>query len=245
MELKVLGSNSSGNCYLLVSKTETLIIEAGIHFTAVKKALDFDLSKVVGCLSTHSHGDHSMFINNFIKSGIHCYSTYENFYKRNLLQSSFSHVIEHLQYFNVGEFRIRALTVQHDVPCLSFLIEHEEMGLCYFATDTCDIPYEFTKLNNLIIEANYSDSIAYDKIMSGRLDAYRQERVENSHLSLAKCKEFIEDMDSSQINNIVLIHLSNGSSNAVEFKNEIKSISHANVHIADKGLNINFDKTPF
>jgi phosphoribosyl 1,2-cyclic phosphodiesterase len=245
MELSVLGSNSAGNCYLLKSKSEILIIEAGIHFTAVKKALDFDLSKVAGCIVTHNHGDHSMFINNFINSGIHCYTTYDTFFRRNKLQSSFAHVVEDKETFNVGGFKIKALKVKHDVPCFSYLIEHEEMGLCYFATDTCEIPYSFDTINNLIIEANYSDSIAYDKIMSGRLDAYRQERVENSHLSLAKCKEFIEDMDSSKINNIVLIHLSNGSSNEKDFKKEIQSISHANVHIADKGLIINFDKIPF
>ena len=41
MVLKVLGSGSSGNCYILESDTEALIIEAGVPFLDVKKALDF------------------------------------------------------------------------------------------------------------------------------------------------------------------------------------------------------------
>jgi phosphoribosyl 1,2-cyclic phosphodiesterase len=56
MELKVLGSSSVGNCYLLVGQESTLIIEAGVRFHLVKKALNFDLTKVVGVLVSHSHG---------------------------------------------------------------------------------------------------------------------------------------------------------------------------------------------
>ncbi|MEB3374489.1 hypothetical protein SFC43_18645 [Bacteroides sp. CR5/BHMF/2] len=48
MKLIVLGSSSSGNCYILDNGTESLIIEAGIRFQEVKKALDFNLRKVVG-----------------------------------------------------------------------------------------------------------------------------------------------------------------------------------------------------
>lgn len=32
MKLKVLGSGSSGNCYILESETEALIIEVGLPF---------------------------------------------------------------------------------------------------------------------------------------------------------------------------------------------------------------------
>ena len=43
MKLKVLGSGSSGNCYLLESDTECLILEAGLPFMEVKKALNLSL----------------------------------------------------------------------------------------------------------------------------------------------------------------------------------------------------------
>jgi len=57
--LKVVGTGSSGNCYLLTVNDQTLVIEAGINFTKVKKALSFDLSGVVGVLVSHEHGDHA------------------------------------------------------------------------------------------------------------------------------------------------------------------------------------------
>ena len=40
MKLKILGSSSEGNCYILENDKEALILEAGVSFGKVKKALD-------------------------------------------------------------------------------------------------------------------------------------------------------------------------------------------------------------
>lgn len=55
MKLEVLASGSKGNCYILSSNSEKLIIEAGISYKKILTGLDFDLSEVVGCLITHEH----------------------------------------------------------------------------------------------------------------------------------------------------------------------------------------------
>ena len=54
--LKVLGSGSSGNGYLLTNGKETLILETGVKFIECKKALNFDLSSIVGAIVSHEHG---------------------------------------------------------------------------------------------------------------------------------------------------------------------------------------------
>lgn len=69
MELIVLGSNSQGNCYLLVGRDEVLIIEAGIKFAEVKKALNYDISKIVGCLISHEHNDHAGYYMEYLRFG--------------------------------------------------------------------------------------------------------------------------------------------------------------------------------
>ena len=71
MELRVLGSSSSGNCYILDNGNEALIIEAGIRFIDVKKALDFNIRKVVGCLITHQHNDHAKYAKAMVDCGFH------------------------------------------------------------------------------------------------------------------------------------------------------------------------------
>lgn len=55
MKLKCLASGSSGNCYLLSSDTENLILDCGISIMEIKKALDFDLGGIVGVVVTHAH----------------------------------------------------------------------------------------------------------------------------------------------------------------------------------------------
>ena len=59
MRLKVLSSGSQGNCYLLESNGETLILDCGIPIKEIKKGLDFDISKVVGVCVSHGHLDHA------------------------------------------------------------------------------------------------------------------------------------------------------------------------------------------
>ena len=55
MRLICLGSSSAGNCYLLETDTETLVLDCGIGFKDIKIGLDFDFGRVSGVLVTHSH----------------------------------------------------------------------------------------------------------------------------------------------------------------------------------------------
>ena len=71
MTLQVLGSSSSGNCYLLETDRECLIIEAGIPLIKVKQALDFNIRKVVGCIISHVHNDHAKYAKAMVDCGFH------------------------------------------------------------------------------------------------------------------------------------------------------------------------------
>jgi hypothetical protein len=66
-----------------------------------------------------------------------------------------------------------------------------------------------------------------------------------SHCSFDTCRETLLANDLSKVNNIVLIHLSDGNANASEFKQGIIDATGKTVHIAEKGMTINFNKSPF
>jgi metal-dependent hydrolase (beta-lactamase superfamily II) len=55
MVLKVLGSSSKGNSYLLDGEYESLVLEAGINFSKVQEAVGFNTSKIRGVCITHEH----------------------------------------------------------------------------------------------------------------------------------------------------------------------------------------------
>lgn len=77
MKLKVFGSNSAGNSYILYNETECLMLEAGVRFSEIKKFLDFDISTIVGCFATHAHGDHIKYVKDVVKAGIDVYTLKE------------------------------------------------------------------------------------------------------------------------------------------------------------------------
>lgn len=55
LTLKCLSSGSKGNCYLLSSETETLILDCGLPIREIKRGLNYDLRRIVGVVVTHSH----------------------------------------------------------------------------------------------------------------------------------------------------------------------------------------------
>lgn len=245
MKLTILGSSSAGNCYMLHNETEALIIEAGIKFAEVKIALNFQTSKIVGLLCTHEHGDHAQHLKDYIKAGVPVCASLGTLNAKGIdTNTTKPTAAEKTAKF--GGFRVMPFAVLHDcAEPFGFLINHAETGNVLFATDTSDILYDFAGLNNLLIEANYSDEIVYKNIYSGRLNAKHQGRVVKSHMSIATCESFLKSNDLKAVNNIVLIHLSDGNSNAVQFREHIAKATGKTVHIADKNMTIEFNKIPF
>jgi len=244
MVLTVIGSGSSGNCYLLQSEDEVLIIECGVSFKEIKKGLNLPLSSVVGCLVSHEHQDHSKSMKELIKNGIDVFSSNGTFQAMGInADNDFVLLSHHRQ--KVGSFGILPFNIQHDcVEPLGFLIHHPEMGLCLFATDTYYLKYTFPGLNQIIIEANYCEDIVAEKKKKGT-HQFADDRVIKSHMSIQNCGKMLEANDLTSVNNIVLIHLSDRNSHEIRFKQEVEQLTGKNVHIALKGLEIDFNLKPF
>lgn len=69
MRLKLINSGSSGNGYALILDDEILLIECGVSEKEMLKAIDYQTSKVAGCLLSHSHGDHANHIKGYMRYG--------------------------------------------------------------------------------------------------------------------------------------------------------------------------------
>lgn len=250
MELTVLGSSSSGNSYVLQNDTEALVIECGVSLKEVKKAVDFNVSKLVGALITHEHLDHSKYVREFLNSRIPVFMSYGTGTKLGYVGSTEPHLlpvsIDSASKFKLGKFTILPFDVKHDAAePLGFLINHPETGNVLFVTDSYYIPYKFENLHNILIECNYRTDILERNIAAGKIHPKTRDRLLESHMSFETCQEALQANDLSKVNNIVLIHLSDGNSNAEEFKRDIHRATGKTVHVADKGLRIPFNKCPF
>lgn len=250
MRLKVISSNSSGNCYLLEAKEATLIIECGVPFAEIKYALNYGLSSVVGCLVSHEHLDHCKAVNDVLNAGIDLWAsskTHEAMGTGKHYNSySFNPEDGNFHFYKLGLFTVIPFGVKHDAKDpQGFYINHPESGNILFATDTYFLPKRFAELNNIIIEANYCEEILKRRAASGSGNAYVMDRVIASHMSLQQCVQTLEDNNIQAVNNIVLIHLSAGNSDARRFEETVHRATLKNVHVADRGMDIEFNKHPF
>jgi len=55
MVFKVISTGSIGNSYLLETENEALLVECGVPIAKVKKAINYNISKIKGALITHQH----------------------------------------------------------------------------------------------------------------------------------------------------------------------------------------------
>lgn len=237
MILKVLGSSSSGNCYILETANEALIVEAGVRFLDVKKALDFNLRKVVGCLVTHQHNDHAKYIKTMVDNGFHTLALPEVWAAKNAWNSR-SVAIEKGKGYIFGGFKVLPFPAFHDVPCVGYMIEHQECGKIMFLTDSYMCESRFRGLSHILIECNYSDKKLQEAILAGRTLKSQVERLRISHLELSECKDILSSTDLSQVSNIVLLHLSDNNSDEQFFVDEVERLTGKAVYAARKGLTL-------
>lgn len=229
LNLKILASGSSGNCYLLLAENETLILDCGIPIMEIKKGLDFDLSKVVGCVVTHAHKDHSKSVPDFIDMGI---NTWQPYLEEQKIQR---------RYF--GGFAVRSFDVPHDdEPCCGFLIECPNGERLLYATDFEYIKYSFKKMQirHLLIEANYQNKYV-------EKSANNREHVLRGHAELQTTIGVVKD-NADSLRNVILCHLSQGNANPEEMITEVQKVVRNGVCVdwAKKGLEVSLtEECPF
>ncbi len=220
MRLKCLGSGSCGNCYLLENGTECLVIEAGIPFREVKKALDFNIRKIKAVVISHEHGDHRKYWYEYVKAGIPVFEPYKNDGK--------------WLGFIGSQFSVMAFDLVHDVPCYGFYIRHPEIGSLVYASDTEYIKWRFKDVKHILVEANYCKDFL-DEVEEGNV---KRNHVLTGHMEIQTTVDFLKANNSSSLQNVVLLHLSMYNADAEMFRCEASKVVDCPVWIAQKGFEL-------
>lgn len=245
MVLKIIGSSSAGNAYALISEEETLLIECGVRFQLVKQALGFKISNVVGQLITHSHLDHCRATQAVVNAGIDVYASFGTIREIGIRSHRMKAIMAGTM-IKMGAFKVKAFDVEHDTAePFGFLIHHKECGSTLFMTDSYFSAYNFRGLSNIIVEANFDETVLDGRTFSGDNPRFLRDRIKESHMSIQTCKKFLIASDLSQVQKIILIHLSNSNSDEANFKSEIEKATGKRVYVADAGMDIELNKSPF
>ena len=240
MVLKVLGSSSKGNGYILDSGSEALILECGVSLKEAKKALGFDVRKVAGCCVTHQHNDHAGYLDKY--ASIFYTLALPEVFQAKAFSGSRAVPVEIGRQYRLGGFLVMPFKAEHDVPCVGWLVNHPSMGLLMFATDTCMLDYTIPGLNHVLIECNYSVEDLRVAIEEHRTDESQVKRLANSHLELSSTKSFLSRNDLSKVAEVVLIHLSGNNANAERFVSEIQALTGKPTYAAYPGLELELIK---
>ncbi|AIM37416.1 hypothetical protein KO02_12500 [Sphingobacterium sp. ML3W] len=244
MRFQVIGSGSKGNCYLFTdSEGKTLILEAGVKFSNAMEAIDYDVANVQGVLITHSHSDHCKYVVQARKFGLKIFALKETITTIKDYDFFYNPVVPRKEFI-IGPYKIMPFELQHNVPIVGYLINHAEMGDTLFVTDTTYVPYTFPNLNNIIIEANFSQEILDSKLKDEM--KFLRNRILEDHMSFETTMLTLGKNDLSAVNNIVLCHLSSTNSDAQSYIKTVIENTGKRVSIAKTGLIIDpFDKRPF
>lgn len=196
LTLKVIGTGSLGNMYLLDYEGEKLLIELGMPYKDLLLNID-DINSVVGCAVSHNkHQDHLL------------PKTYEEVKKIGLKVITPTNTKIGKRY-KLGSFEIIPLPAIHNVECRAYLIR---VGgdTVLFATDTRLL----SKVNNVkieyfIVEVNYIDRIREQVVLSdNESNGLHLNGIYQNHHSLESAVEYFESLPYKP-KKIVTIHSSN------------------------------------
>lgn len=234
-KIKVLGSGSSGNCYSLEMNNEILLLDAGFKYKDILKFIDYKIDKVVGCLVSHLHNDHSKGIKELVDNGVDVYAL-EGVFTDKAIQNHRCRAVTPSTRYQVGNFVVLAFELEHDVDNVGYLIKHIPTGeTILYITDTYYVKYRFKNVNHFLVECNYSKEII-DRTLEDKM--FLRNRVVQSHFELHNCIDFLKASDLSKLKTMTLLHLSSANSDADYFKSEVEKAIGYPVNIAKKGLEI-------
>lgn len=231
IEIKTLASGSSGNAYHITDGHTELLIECGIKYRDIQKALDFKTSNIAGCLVSHEHKDHTKGLKDVLRAGINVYATQGTIDQEGIMHHRLK-TVKSKQQFIVGTWTILPFNVEHDAAePVGFILANEQGEKLLFATDTYYVKYKFKGLTHIMIECNYSMDILNENIESGRVHRGMKYRLVKSHFSLENVMEFLKANDLSKVQAIHLLHLSDTNSNEKEFKQAIQELTGKPVYV--------------
>lgn len=239
MTLRIIGSSSEGNCYLLTDEQgQTLMIEAGMQKKDIFRALGSRAANLAGCIISHGHRDHSRAFIDMLKAAIHTYALAEVAEAHDFNDKCWYHQLAYQVLYQIGNFQVQAFPVSHDVPCCGFYIIHPEMGNLVFLTDTAKSSYTFPGINHLMVEANYDPELLAENVARDSSLAVMAARLPHTHMSIGTTLELLKANDLSACRNIILIHLSPHNSDAEDFKAQVEAATGRAVTIASPGVRL-------
>lgn len=229
MKFDQLYSSSSGNLYVVTANSgKRLLIECGVSWTKLIKALNYNLTGIVGCILTHEHKDHSAAIHEVMKSGIDVYASAGTFEALEVSGRRRNKILGDRTLLRIEGFEVFSFWTSHDAKePLGFIVrERETDEFLLFATDTSHIRQRFGYLFDIIaIECSYDKEILQARVDANDINETLARRLLTSHLEKTATANYIKKHCNLQrCREIHLLHLSGDNINKQQTREEFESM---------------------
>ena len=215
------GSGSSGNCCLLYTSTEGLMIDAGVGIRLIKKYFrEYGLSLPVvrRILVTHDQADHikaagylseelhvPVYATKAVHSGIE-----RNYCVHKKVPLAYKQYIVPGETYEMGDFRVTPFAVPHDsTENVGYYVQVEDTAFCIM-TDAGHVTEEMKefigKTEYLVVESNHDEEMLRNGKYPERLKKRIREKY--GHLSNRECAKAVTENRSEKLKKIWLCHLS-------------------------------------
>lgn len=220
IDIKVIGSGSSGNCYLANINGTQLLLECGLPFKTIQKALNFKLSKIEACLVTHEHIDHSKAVKDLLKNSIDVLMTkgtadaLEIFgHRLQILEKKFERETSYRFYWK-NNILIQPFEAIHDAkePVNFYIKDIRTKESLLFVTDTAYMPYKIPNVDILMVECNYVKNVIDSNTKNDSLNLNLRNRIVKNHMSLETLLKALNQADLSNLKKVYVLHLSDANS---------------------------------
>ena len=221
MQFISFSSGSSGNCYLLKTEHNMLLLDAGLSPRKVKQYLSdygLSLSDADAILITHDHTDHikgaglmseeyqlPVYATEAVHEGM-C----RNYCMSHKVPVPLRRFVRKDTTFELGDFRITPFDVPHDSSdCVGYLIEADGVAFCIItdAGHVTDVIRQFVaRANYLVLEANHD----VDMLNMGPYPAHLKGRIkgDRGHLSNEAGARLVAEHATTGLRHLWLCHLS-------------------------------------
>ena len=193
------------------------------------------IGRLLFAATDERHIDHVKSLDYFINLGVPCYGNKD-------VCIIHKGCIELPKVLNVDGFKVQTFELVHDVQTNAFVIDTDDGIRILYCTDTKRIPKKVKGVHYACIECNYDQDTILDNAMC---DVFTKSKPEN-HQSLCECARYLKAIDKSNLQCIVLWHMSMTNIDENKAVDTIKrEVGFDNVVVADSGMEIEIQKSEF
>lgn len=229
MKITCIASGSKGNAYLINDGVSTLLVECGVKLDMIKKATNYKLSELAGCLISHEHNDHAKCYKDLLLRSIRIFASKGTLEGIGIYgqRGTFALDTNITAETTVKTFSIRAFKVHHDAKePTGFLIHSNETNEnLLFITDSYYCDYSFKNLDYIMIECNYISERLEHQLNNPNRNPFVDthiKRLMRSHMNLNTCIDFLKSCELYRTKEIMLLHLSDANADEEFMKSEVQ-----------------------